>query len=152
MKQTLSRVAIALAVVLLFASCTTLSLESDEGGAAYVSGLLNGKRATKLAAISASPFLVDGEVIALRDDLSTFWSGFVQAGLAFDPDRVQSAPVDTDTWRKFGSTRDLQLFFGTHVDEGARMFDFATADDRHVLVLYRAYEGKPVLYGIKGPF
>jgi len=152
MKRTLSRSAIALAVVLLFASCTTISLSSDEGGAAYVSGLVNGKRASRLVAISASPFLVDGEIIALRDDLATFWNGYVQAGLAFDPDRSQAAPVDADTWRKFGSTRDLRLFFGRLAEEGARVFDFVTADGRHVFVLYRTHEGKPVLYGIKGPF
>jgi hypothetical protein len=152
MKQMLSRVAIALGIVLLFVSCTSLSLESDEGGASYVVSLLNGKRSARLAAISASPFLVDGEIVALRDDVATFWEGIVQAELEVDPDLSRAVSVDTETWRMFGSTRDLQLFFRKPVDEGARLFDLVTADNRHMLVVYRVQEGKPLLYGCKGPF
>ena len=152
MKQTLSRVAIALAVVLLFASCTSLQRMSDERGAAWVAQELNGGNAADLAAVSSSPFLLDGEIIALPADTAAFWNGMAKAGLKLDPELSRAVEIGADSWREFGSSRDVKVFFEKYVAEGARLFELRTVDGRKVLVLYRASWGSRRLYGFKGPF
>jgi hypothetical protein len=152
MKQTLSRIAIAFAILLVFASCTSLQRMSDEKGAAWVAQRLNEGDAAELAAISSSPFLLDGEIIALPEDTATLWNGLAKAGLKLDPELSRALAVGADTWREFGSTRDVQVFFGKYVAEGARLFELPTANGRHVLVLYRSSWGSRKLYGFKGPY
>ena len=152
MKQTLSRVAIALAVVLAFASCTSLQRVSDERGAAWVAQQLNGGNAADLAAVSSSPFLLDGEIIALPADTAAFWNGMAKAGLKLDPELSRAVEIGADSWREFGSSRDVKVFFEKYVAEGARLFELRTVDGRKVLVLYRASWGSRRLYGFKGPF
>jgi len=151
MKQTLSRVAIALAIVLLSASCTTLQRMSDERGAAWVAQELNEGNAALLSAISSSPFLLDGETIALPADTAAFWDAMVKAGVKLDPELSRAVETGADSWREFGSSRDVKVFFEKYVTEGARLFELQTANGRRVLVLYRASWGSRQLYGFKGP-
>jgi hypothetical protein len=148
----LIRVATGLAIVLLFASCSTMQRMSDEKGAAWVAQQLNDGNAAELAVISSSPFLLDGEIIALPEDTAVFWNGLAKAGVKLDPELSQALAVGADTWREFGSTRDVQVFFGKYVAEGARLFELPTANGRRVLVLYRSSWGSRKLYGFKGPF
>ncbi len=152
MKQTLSRVAIALAIVLLFTSCASLQRMSDERGAAWVAQELNGGNAAGIAAVSSSPFLLDGEVIALPADIVAFWNAMVKAGVKLDPELSRAVEIGADSWREFGSSRDVKMFFENYVAEGARLFELQAADGRRVLVLYRASWGSRQLYGFKGPF
>ena len=154
MKPILTRIATGIAIVFLLASCTTLQRMSDEQGASWVARQLNEGNAAELAAVSAAPFLLDGEIIALPEDTAVFWDGMVKAGLKLEAEVSRAAPVEVDggTWREFGSTRDVQVFFGKYVAEGARLFELPTVSGRRVLVLYRASWGSRKLYGFKGPF
>lgn len=152
MKQTLTRAAIAFAVVLAFASCASLQRMSDERGAAWVAAAVNAGDAAALAAASASPFLLDGEIVALPEDTAAFWAGVVKAGVKFAPDLVRAVEIGAETWREFASTRDVRLFFEKHVADGARLFELPTADGRRALVLYRASWGRHSLFGFKGPY
>jgi len=121
-----------------------------------VACLVNAGRASKLASLSASPFLLDGEIIALPEDTAAFWKGLVRAKLKLEPEVSRILTVDAETWREFGSTRDVQVFFQvlvkSHVEAGSRLFEFSTADGRRVLILYWASPESVRLYGFKGPF
>jgi hypothetical protein len=152
MKHTLVKVSIGLAIVLLFASCSTLQRMSDEKGAAWVAQRLNDGNAADLAAISSSPFLLDGEIIALPEDTTALWNGLAKAGLKLDPELSRALTVGPDTWREFGSSRDVQVFFGKYVAEGAHLFELPTVNGHRVLILYRSSWGSRKLYGFKGPF
>ena len=152
MKPTSRGSRVALAILLVLASCSTLQRMSDEKGAAWVAQQLNEGNAAELAAISSSPFLLDGEIIALPEDTAAFWNGLVKAGLKLDPELSRALPVGADTWREFGSSRDVQVFFEKYVAEGARLFELPTANGRRVLVLYRSSWGSRKLYGFKGPY
>lgn len=145
-------IAVGLAVLFILASCSTLQRMSDEKGAAWVAQRLNEGDSAALAATSASPFLLDGEIIALPEDTATFWDGMVKAGVKLDPELSAAVPVGADTWREFGSTRDVQVFFGRYVADGARLFELPTSKGRKALVLYRSSWGSRTIYGFKGPF
>jgi hypothetical protein len=151
MKPILMRIAICLALLAL-ASCTTLQRMSDEKDAAWVARQVNEGHAAELAAISSSPFLLDGEIIALPEDTASFWNGLTKAGVKLDPEPSRALAIGPDSWCEFGSTRDVQVFFGKYVKEGARLFELPTERGRRVLVLYRSSWGSRKLYGFKGPF
>jgi len=152
MKHTLARIATGLAILVVLASCSTLQRMSDEKGAAWAAQQLNGGNAADLAAASSSPFLLDGEIIALPEDTVTFWEGLVKAGLKLESEPSRAVPVGADSWREFGTTRDVEVFFRKYVAEGARLFELPTVGGRHVLVLYRSSWGSRALYGFKGPY
>ncbi len=152
MKRTIARIATGLTIIVLLASCGTLQRMSDEKGAAWVARQLNDGNAADLAAASSSPFLLDGELIALPEDTVTLWEGLAKAGLKLDPELSRVVPVGADTWREFGSSRDVQVFFKKHVAEGARLFELATTGGRHVLVLYRSSWASRAIFGFKGPY
>jgi hypothetical protein len=152
MKHTSSRIAVALAILLVLASCASLQRMSDEKGAAWVAQRLNEGKAADLTAISASPFLLDGEIIALPEDAVTFWEGVVKAGLKLDPELSRALPVGADTWLEFGSSREVHVFFQKYVEEGARLFELSTVNAQRVLVLCRSSWGSRDLYGFKGPY
>jgi hypothetical protein len=148
----IARSAGVLAMALAFASCSTLQRVSDEQGAAWVARLVNEGRAAELAAASSSPFLLDGEIIALPEDTAAFWSGVAKAAIKLESELSRAVPVEADTWREFGSSRDVQVFFGKYVAEGARLFELRTASGRRVLVLCRSSWGSRKLFGFRGPF
>jgi hypothetical protein len=152
MKPIVTRIASALAILLVLASCSTLQRMSDEKGAAWVAQQLNDGNAAELAAVSSSPFLLDGETIALPEDTAALWNGLVKAGLKLDPELSRALSVGADTWREFGSVRDVQVFFGRYVAEGARLFELPTMNGRRVLILCRSSWGSRKLYGFKGPY
>jgi len=152
MKRTLARIAAGLAVLLLFASCGTLQRMSDEKGASWVARQLNEGRTAGLAEVSTLPFLLDGEILALPEDAVILWEGLAKAGLKLEAELSRAVPVGTDTWREFGSGRDVQVFFRKYVAEGARLFELATTGGRYVLVLYRSSWGSRAIYGFKGPY
>jgi hypothetical protein len=72
--------AASIAAVILLASCASLQHSRDEGNLQTVAGLINEGQADKLTAMSAVPFLVDGEIVTLKPDIASFWSGIVKAG------------------------------------------------------------------------
>ncbi len=152
MKRYTTKVAAALTVALLLASCSTFQRMSDERGASWVARMLGEGNAAGLAKASSSPFLLDGEIVALSEDTTAFWDGMVKAGLSIDPELSRALPVGGDAWREFGSTRDVKVFFGKYVAEGARLFELPSAGGRHVLVLYRSSWGSRTIYGFKGPY
>jgi len=152
MKPILTRIAVGIAIVFLLASCTTLQRMSDEQGASWVARQLNEGDTAALAALSASPFLLDGEIIALPEDTAVFWDGMVKAGLKLEAEVSRAVEIKGDTWRELGSSRDVQVFFGKYVKEGARLLELPTTSGRRVLVLYRSSWGSRNLYGFKGPF
>ena len=138
--------------MITLASCTTLQRMSDEKGAAWVAQQLNDGNTAELAAISSSPFLLDGEIIALPEDTASFWNGMAKSGVKLDAELSRSLEVGTDSWREFGSSREVMVFFGKYVKDGARLFELPTESGRCVLVLYSSSWGTRKLYGFKGPF
>ena len=90
--------------------------------------------------------------MAMPEDTAAFWEGAVKAGLRLDPELSWALAVGDETWREFGATREVRIYFDKYVADGARLFELPTANGRRVLVLYRSAWGSRKLYGFKGPF
>lgn len=145
--------AVACAAVFFITSCASLQHSWDQGAVRQTADLINAGNAQKLSEMSASPFIIDGEVVVLPADVSGFWAGIVKAGF-----RVDTATLDTgtavgaDSYRQFADTMEARSFFTRYVKDGARILDFSTSTGTHIRLLVRSDWFSLKILGWKGPF
>ncbi len=152
MRRTIAFVSTVLVVSLALGGCASLQRSVDEGNAARVARLLSEGKGAELAKISASPFLLDGEIIALPGDVAGFWDGVAKAGLRLDPALSRAVPVGAESWREFGQSREVKVWFSKYVAQGVRLFELRTVNGGRVLLLVREGLFSRTVYGFKGPF
>ena len=86
--------AAACAAAITLASCASFQHSWDQGNVQNVANLINAGQSAKLAAMSSTPFLVDGEIVALKADVAGFWDGIIKAGYKVEGPRLgAAAPV-----------------------------------------------------------
>jgi hypothetical protein len=145
--------AAAVAAVLALASCATLQKSADAGVVHRVAALLDAGDAKGLAALSAVPFLVDGDVVVLPDDVAAFWAaavkgGFKVAGAALDA----GTAVGADSYGQFASTMEVKSYFARYVPTGSRIIDLTSSSGARLRLLVHSGFFSTRLYGMKGPF
>ncbi len=134
------------------AGCATLGTGRFERSAERVAGLLNSGQAGELAAMSRTPFLLDGEPILLDADVAALWSGMVAAGFRIDQAAVATAvPLDPDSYKRFAPTMEVRAFFGSYVSERGSIVALDAGRSRILLLLDRGKMGRTVIVGFKGP-
>jgi len=146
--------AVMTTALLLLSSCASLQHSWDQGNVRMVATLINGGQAQKLAAMSATPFLVDGEIVPLTPDVASFWNGIVKAGFRVEGATLtQGTPLTADSYKQFADTMEVRSFFAQYVKKDARILELrtATSGDR-ILVILRDSWGSKTMYGFKGPF
>jgi hypothetical protein len=150
--QRYAAIAAVLAVVLLLCSCASIQHSRDEGAVRQVANLINAGQAAKLAAMSVTPFLLDGEIVPLAADVSSFWDGIVKAGYRVDAPRLDRGTPATDaSYRDFADTMEVKAFFQRYV-KGARIQEMTTSSGARVLLLTRSDWFSWKIIGFKGPF
>ena len=103
--------------------------------------------------MSAVPFLLDQEIIPLREDIDAFWKDVVKAGFTVEgPALEKGAPVTADSYRAFADTMEAKTFFAHYVKKGARVLELSTSGGRRIILLVRDTLFSRTLYGFKGPF
>ena len=133
--------------------CASLQRSVDQGDARQVTDLLNAGQAAKLTAMSATPFLLDGEIVALRSDVATLWDNVVKAGFRLsDASLARSVPVSAGSYREFAQTLEVKAFFDSQVKRGTRILELQTANGARVLLLLRDAWFTRTLIGFKGPY
>jgi hypothetical protein len=120
MKRSLRLVATAILVALFAASCATVPVSQRDGRVEALLTELNTADVDRLMELSARPFLLDGEIIALEGDLRTLWTNLRGVGFAFDAATiVDLGPVSDTTYREFGDTMDVRVWFQRYTAEDA---------------------------------
>jgi hypothetical protein len=141
------------AAVLVLGSCASLQRSFDEGDMRQVVDLVNSGQSPKLAAMSASPFLVDGEVVVLPADVTGFWAGIVKSGYRVQGAALSSATkVAADSYTLFASTMEVKSFFSRYVKDGGRVIELTTDGGKRVRLLLRSEFMSWKIVGWKGPF
>lgn len=145
--------AVACAAALALASCASLQHSWDQGAVRQVADLLNAGQSEKLAAMSVTPFLVDGEIVLLKSDLASFWQGVTRAGFRVEGAALdQGTPVTADSYKEFAPTMEVKTFFAQYVKKDARILNMTSSTGRHILLLMRSEWFSRQLIGFKGPF
>jgi hypothetical protein len=153
-RRRLLPLAVLLVVVFLsVTSCASFQKVRDQGIIKQLADLINAGRAQSLAAISATPFLLDGEIIPLPADVAAFWAGVVKAGFRVEGAALESGvPVGADSYQQFASTMEVKWFFSNYVKDGGRILDLSTSTGRHIRLLTRSDFFSSKIIGFKGPF
>jgi hypothetical protein len=143
----------ALAAVLALSSCASIQRAQDRGRVGQIAELINAGSAEKLAAMTAVPFLLDQEIVPLRQDIESFWKDAVKAGFKVEgPALEKGTPVTADSYRSFADTMEARTFFSKYVKKGARVLELSTSGGRRIILLVRDTLFSRTLYGFKGPF
>jgi len=146
-------VAAACAATIILVSCTSLQHSWDQGAVKQVADLLNAGQSQKLAAMSVTPFLVDGEIVLLKNDVASFWEGVTKAGFRVEGAALdQGTPVSAESYKQFAQTMEVKAFFSRYVKKDSRILSMTSSTGRHILLLMRSEWFSRQIMGFKGPF
>jgi hypothetical protein len=145
---------LAVAGALLLSSCASIQRSQDEGDVRQIADLVNAGQAQKLAALSASPFLLDGEIVVLPADMKSFWEGIAKAGFKTPGASLSDAlPVTPQSYQEFAATMEVKSFFSRYVKDGARLLRMTANDgSTRILILARHEWFSWRILGWKGPY
>ena len=152
--STLKLTGLLIAAAVALGACASLQRSWDQGNTDMIVGLLNDGQSQKLSSMSATPFLVDGEIVAMKADVASFWSGIVKAGFRVEGASLsQATPLDNDSYKRFADTMEVKSFFAQYVKKDARILELRTtvSADRILLLIGGGWPTKTI-YGFKGPF
>ncbi|HTP58323.1 MAG TPA: hypothetical protein VMM82_05355, partial [Spirochaetia bacterium] len=117
----------AAAAALLLSGCASLQRSWDQGNVDMVARLINNGQGQALAAMSSTPFLVDGEIVAMKPDVATFWNGIIKAGFKVEGATLtQGVPLTADSYKQFADTMEVKSFFSQYVKRDARILELRT--------------------------
>jgi hypothetical protein len=150
MKKTVrGPVVLALILILSLTACPTFTVTEDE--AAKVIALINAGDADTLASITAVPFLLDGEIIALEGDALILWKNLKEAGVTMNNARIESlTALREDDWQKFSSSWEVSVFFKKYVPKGTKLAEIDSDSGKFLLLLDGKKLGRASIIGLKG--
>jgi hypothetical protein len=141
------------AAAIALASCASLQHNWDRDSVKQVADLLNASQPQKLASMSVTPFLVDGEIVLLKNDVASFWEGVTKAGFRVDGSSLdQGAPVTEESYKQFAPTMEVKSFFARYVQKDSRILSMASSTGRRILLVMRSEWFSRQIVGFKGPF
>jgi hypothetical protein len=151
-RNALLPLAVACGALLALSSCASIQRGADEGVVKRVAALINSGDSKSLASMSVSPFLVDGEIVPLPDDVAAFWVGIAAAGFKVDGAALDTgSPVAADSFKQFAGTTEVRFWFSRYA-KGARVISLQASGGRHILLVARPDWFTWKLLGFKGPF
>jgi hypothetical protein len=144
---------VALLASVALASCASIQLSQDRGTVRQVADLINSGDSARLASLSASPFLLDGEIVPLAGDVASFWQGIAKAGFRVEGAALEKgAPVGPESYKDFADTMEVRSFFSQYVKNGARVLELTTSAGARIRLLTRSQWFSWKILAFKGPF
>ena len=147
--------AAACAAAITLASCASFQHSWDQGNVQNLANLINAGQSAKLAAMSSTPFLVDGEIVALKADVAGFWDGIIKAGYKVEGPELNAAnPVTADSYKLFADTMEVKSFFAQYVKKNTRVLEMKTGGTggRVILIVSDKVFSATTIQGFRGPF
>ena len=153
MKRSLHAIAAVLLLALFAVSCQTAPIAQRERRVDRLLWEINRASLDRLMELSARPFLLDGEIIVLESDLEMMWTNLQNAGFTFDTPTLRDlGPVDENTWRRFGETMDVRVWFERYTAEDAGLAEVRTSHGTFLIVTGDRVPGHlPKIFGFTGP-
>jgi len=149
----MKRFAIIFGVLLTFLSCATFQKSRDENDADYIAGLIDSGNSQELSRLSAVPFLLDRDIVALGPDVAVFWDSLAKGGLRLGAVTLEAViPVFGDGYKEFADTMEAKVFFSKYVGPGARILRLSAGSGGKLLLIVGSDVFSRKIYGFKGPF
>ncbi len=139
-------------VALLMASCATVPVAQREPRIERLLDTLNEGTVEEVLPATGSPFLLDREIIILDRDIETMWSNLREVGFTFADYDIESVEeVTGQSYRRFGESMDVEVYFQKYLPEGAALVTVDTDHGEFLLLTGGKVSGAPQLYGMRGP-
>jgi hypothetical protein len=146
----MKKILLLAAGVILIASCVTFKVDEDQ--VEKIIRLINKNDTEKLTKITATPFLLDAEIIALQGDAALLWENLKQAGFTLANARlVDLIPVKEDTYKLFSPSWEVEVFFKKYVPAKSVVARIQADNGSFLLLLDGEKKGYAQILGIKGP-
>jgi len=137
--------------VLMLASCA--SLKNGEATTLRVDQYIEQGNSDELSHLSASPFLIDAEIVKLPADTNTFWKSLANLKFRTGALKVtESLPTDASGQAIFGDSLEIRSFFAKYVDPAARVLVAETASGKKFAFVVKEQSSTSILYAFKGPY
>ncbi|MDF1569601.1 MAG: hypothetical protein P1P77_16395 [Spirochaetaceae bacterium] len=134
----------------LLASCRTMTDNQVAAEALAVTQSVNGSDIDALNASSGTPFLFETEIFPSPVQLNALWEGLAASGYDFGPKgEITVSDPDENTWKKFSSSREVQVWFQSHAPENAALAVIPTGDGKILLVIDRDRRHSDRIRGLK---
>ncbi len=142
--------AVAFACFFLFFSCS--SMPPKESHVERIAALINDGNAEKLIDLSQTPFLFDGEIILMGDDVKTLWNNLKKADFRMPRARIlKIEPVGETGYKKFSDSMEVRVYFKKYLSKKPVIAQIETDSGRYYLLLSGRKGIYPLIYGFKGP-
>lgn len=103
-----------------------------------------------LTGSSGTPFLFETEVLPAPFQLADLWQALSDSGYNFGPrGEVEVFLPDENSWKRFSSSQDVQVWFRRHAPEKAALAVVPSSDGRLVLIIDRNRRRPERLRGLK---
>jgi len=136
--------------VLTFLSCATVPIAENEKSVEKVVDLFNRGETEKLSDLSQKPFLFDGEIILMQQDLDIFYGNLTNAGFVIDDYSIASLDrVDDDTYKNFAETMEVEVFFNKYIESSAVVATIKAKNGTFLLLLDGRKGLYPLIHGFK---
>jgi hypothetical protein len=120
-----------------------------------ISGLIqaiNSGRAASME-LNEAPFLFDGEILFLQNQLGALWQNLYSAGFRlYSAKIVRNEAIGGDAYLEFGDTMDVRTFFQKYLDKDSSLVEIRALSGSYVFLLGREVDGYPRIRGFKGGF
>lgn len=147
-----TRLLVLTVVVLLASSCATVPVAQRENRIMALVDRINGDSLARVVEVTAVPFVLDREIIALEGDVRTMWANLREAGFMLVNAEIEEIiPMRSGSYERFGTTMDMRVFFDTYVPDDATLVRIGSDHGDFLFVLGDRFWGVPRMYAMTGP-
>ncbi len=138
-------------LALVLSGCVSLQ-QQYANSAEEIVELINDGEAKELYQMSRTPFLLDGEIIILDNDVRDLWKTITAHGARVkNLVLVEAYPVEDKTYRRFADTFEVESYFKNYVSDEGHVVIVETEEFRLFLLMDKNKKGDKKLIGMKGP-
>jgi hypothetical protein len=141
---------IAVLAAFAFLSCATVPIADNEKSVAKVVDLFNQGQSEKLSDLSQKPFLFDGEILLMQQDLDILYGNLGNAGFKMEDYAIASLDrVDDSSYEKFAETMEVEVYFDKYIESSAVVATIKAKNGTFLLLLDGRKGPYPLIYGFK---
>ncbi|HUV06925.1 MAG TPA: hypothetical protein VMX75_04295 [Spirochaetia bacterium] len=114
--------------------------------------LINKGETEKLSEMTQTPFILDGEIIILKNDMASFWQNIVKADFKIEgPTVIEASPANEETYKRFAGTMEVETYFKKYLSDKGHVIVIETDRFMLLLLMDKTKKGKIRIIGFKGP-
>jgi len=139
-------------MVLLFSGCVSLDTPAGEEDFLQALELISFQDPELIVEGSQDPFLLDGEILVGKANLSLLWGELRQGGFQIsNPLVVEVLPTDPSQAMLFSSSQEIVFFFDLYGVPGSTLGRIQCDQGEFLMILGPKDEGMRKIVGFKGP-